>query len=106
MSRRVQELLDRFAAAEERFLRSEFLAPALPGGTVQVRIDGIVCHMHLDGAYRGWGVFRPTSSRTARLARPATLTERQRYLELLPLRRVILCRPCADAWEAWPAHHR
>jgi hypothetical protein len=49
-------------------------------------------------------VFRPTSPATAALVRPATLAERRRYLELLPRRRVILCRSRTGLWEAWPAH--
>jgi hypothetical protein len=103
--RRVDELLDRFAAAEERFLRSEFLAPALPGGVVQVRLEGVVFRLRLGGDFRGWGVFRPTGPATAVLVRRATLAEQRRYLGLLPRRRVILCRPRRDGWQAWPAQH-
>jgi hypothetical protein len=103
--RHTRELLDRLAGAEARFLRSEFLAPALPGGLMQVRVEGIVWRLRLDGDYRGWGVFRPRNAVTASLVRRATLAERRRYLDLLPRRRVILCRPRGSAWEAWPAHH-
>ncbi len=103
--RRVDELLNRFAAAEERFLRSEFLAPALPGGVVQVRIEGVVCRLRLDADFRGWGVFRPTGAGAAALVRRAALAEQRRYLDLFPRRRVILCRPLRGRWLAWPAHH-
>lgn len=101
----VHELLARLAGAEERFLRSEFLAPALPGGVVLVRIAGVVCRLRLGTDFRGWGVFRPTGPTTAALVRPATLAEQRRYLELFPRRRVILCRRWQDYWQAWPAHH-
>jgi hypothetical protein len=103
--RRVHELLDRLAAAEQLGLRREFLAPALPGGIVQVRIEGVVCRLRLDVDFRGWGVFRPTGATTATLVRRATLAEQERYLALLPRRRVILCRSRGAWWEAWPAHH-
>jgi hypothetical protein len=103
--RRVYELLDRLAGAEDRFLQSEFLAPALPGGVVQVRLEGVVCRLRLDADFRGWGVFRPTSVSTAALVRRATLAEQRRYLELFPRRRVILCRALENHWLAWPAHH-
>src|SRR5438270_13946382 len=103
--RRVHELLERFAAAEERFARSEFLAPALPGGVVQVRLEGVLCRLRPDGNFRGWGVFRPTGPATATLVRRATLAEQRRYLELFPRRRVVLCWPLRDSWQAWPAHH-
>jgi hypothetical protein len=102
--RRVDDLLDRLAKAEDHFLRSEFLAPALPGGVVQVRVEGIVCRLRLDVAFRGWGVFRPTSVATALLIRRATLAEQRRYLALFPSRRVILCRSFKNHWLAWPAH--
>jgi hypothetical protein len=102
--RRIHDLLNRLAGAEERFLASEFLAPALPGGVVHVRIENVVCRLQLDGEFRGWGVFRPTSVANAVLVRRATLAEQRRYLELFPRRRVILCRRLRDLWEAWPAH--
>ncbi len=105
MARRVFELLDRLAVAEERFRHREFLAPALPGGVVSVRLEGIVCRMRLAGDFRGWGVFRPTGSATATLVRPATLAEQRRYLDLFPRRRVILCHGVSNSWQAWPAHH-
>jgi hypothetical protein len=101
----MDELLDRFAAAEERFLRSEFLAPALPGGLVQVRLEGVICRLRMAGDFRGWGVFRPTGPATAAFVRRATLAEQRRYLELFPRRRVILCRTRRGHWQAWPAHH-
>jgi hypothetical protein len=106
MARRpVSELLDRFAGAEERFRLSEFLAPALPRGVVQVRLEGVVCRLRLADDFRGWGVFRPTGPATATLVRRATLAEQRRYLDLFPRRRVILCRALGDHWQAWPAHH-
>src|SRR5947209_17988107 len=96
--RRVHELLERFAAAEERFQRSEFLAPALPGGVVQVRLEGVICRLRLDGDVGGWGVFRPTGPATAALVRRATLAEQRRYLELFPRRRLILCLAQRCRW--------
>jgi hypothetical protein len=105
MARRVFELLDRLALVEDRFRRSEFLAPALPGGVVHVRIEGIVCRMRVAGDFRGWGVFRPTGSTTATLVRPSTLAEQRLYLDLFPRRRVILCQGQPSGWQAWPAHH-
>jgi hypothetical protein len=103
--RPVDELLNRLAGAEDRFLRSEFLAPALPGGVVQVRVEGVVCRLRLDADFHGWGVFRPRSAATATLIRRAMLAEQRRYLDLFPHRRVILCRSLNNHWLAWPAHH-
>jgi hypothetical protein len=38
------------------------------------------------------------------LVRPATLVERQRYLDLFPRRPIILVRPAGLDWLGWPAH--
>ena len=103
-SRHIRDLLNRLAADEERLLASDFLAPALRGGVVHVRIAGVVCRFRVEGNFEGWGVFRPTGTGSARLLRPATLTERRRYLETFPLRRLILCQTERRGWLAWPAH--
>jgi hypothetical protein len=104
-SQRVNDLLNRLAAAEEQFLAREFLAPVLRGGPVQVRLAGVVCRLKVEPAdFAGWGVFRPTSYTAARLVRPARLAERQRYLELFPLLRLILCRREGEHWLAIPGH--
>jgi hypothetical protein len=96
--------LERLAIAEERAFSAGFLAPVLRRGTVQVRIAGVVCRLRVDPAsFEGWGIFRPTSATEARLVRPAGLHERRRYLELLPLLRMIVCLRERGAWLAVPA---
>jgi len=103
-SRQVRDLLNRLAAEEARFLAADFLAPMLGAGVVYVRIAGIVCRFRVEDNFSGWGVFRPTCTATARLVRPATMTEQRRYLDALRLRRLILCRAERRRWLAWPAH--
>jgi hypothetical protein len=102
--RRTLDLLNRLAAAEERFLGSEFLAP-LPrdGRMVAVRVAGVVCRLRVEDDFEGWGIFRPTGPATANLVRPASLMERRRYLDMLPHRRLILCEPLGPHWLASPA---
>ena len=88
---RLKALLARFAAAEERFLAGEFLAPVVGRGEVRVRVAGVVLRLRVEPAdFEGWGVFRPLSTTRARLVRPASLAERRQYLELFPLVRLIL----------------
>jgi hypothetical protein len=104
-SKDVPDALNRLAAAEERFLASEFLAPAVHGSDVQVRIAGVICRLRVEPRdFEGWGIFRPTSHTAARLVRPARLLERQRYLQLFPLVRLILAGRHDDQWLALPAH--
>jgi hypothetical protein len=75
------------------------------GSQVQVRIAGVICRLNVQPAdFEGWGVFRPQSHSEARLTRPARLAERQRYLDLFPLVRLILCGRQGEEWLALPAH--
>lgn len=103
-SRHLHDLLNRLAAEEERSLGRDFLAPALPGGIVHVRIAGVVCRFKIEDDFEGWGIFRPTGTTAAHLLRSATLAERRRYLQSFPLRRLILCHTDRRSWLAWPAH--
>ncbi len=104
-SKRFHDALERLAAAEERFLQGEFLAPVLRGAGVRVRIAGVVCRLRFAPAdFEGWGVFRPLSHAEARLVRPAGLAERQRYLDLFPLVRLVLAGRAGRQWSALPAH--
>ncbi|KPJ71976.1 MAG: hypothetical protein AMS14_08750, partial [Planctomycetes bacterium DG_20] len=104
-SKRFQDAFRRLADAEDRFARSEFLAPVVRGGQVRVRIAGVVCRLRVQPAdFEGWGVFRPESPASARLVRAAGLAERQRYLALFPMVRLILCLREDRGWRAIPAH--
>lgn len=104
-SKDVTDALSRLAAAEERFLASQFLAPVIRGGQVQVRIAGVICTLRIRPAdFEGWGVFRPGSHSEATLVRQATLAERQRYLALFPLVRLILATKLEEQWLAVSAH--
>jgi hypothetical protein len=101
----VTDALKRLAAAEERFLTSEFLSPVIRGRHVLVRIAGVICALRIQPAdFEGWGVFRPVSHSDATLVRHAKLAERQRYLELFPLVRLILADRYEERWLALPAH--
>lgn len=103
-SRNISDALSRLAAAEDRFLHSEFLAPVPGGGRVQVRVAGVVCTLRiLPADFTGWGVFRPTSHSEAHLVRSATLAERKRYLDLFPRVRLVLVGEHDGQWHAVPA---
>jgi hypothetical protein len=104
-SKPVDDRLARLAAAEDRFLESEFLAPAPGGGIVRVRVAGVVCRLSIQPPdFEGWAVFRPTSLSAARVVRPARLVERQSYLKLFPLVRLIVAARTQDQWLGIPAH--
>jgi hypothetical protein len=106
--RRIPDALARLAAAEDAFLRSEFLAPVLRGQGVQVRIAGVRCQLRVEPAdFQGFGVFRPLSHAAARLDRPATMGQRRQYLALFPAVSLLLCArqgAAGDTWLALPAN--
>src|SRR5262245_47626795 len=47
-SKRLRETLERLASLEERAFATEFLAPMIRGGMVQVRIAGVVCRLRVE----------------------------------------------------------
>jgi hypothetical protein len=100
---RITDLIDRLAAAEARFRGGEFLAPAVCGGLVFVRVAGVVCRFAAPKHFRGWGVFRP-DGRRAKLVREASLAGRRRYLDLFPRRPMVLVARDGPDWLGWPAH--
>lgn len=104
-SKHISDALNRLAAAEERFLSTTFLSPVIRGGAVHVRIAGVICTICIRPVeFEGWGVFRPTSHSDAVLVRHARLAERQRYLDLFPLVRLILVDRREEQWLGLPAH--
>src|SRR5262249_28273109 len=104
--RRVHELLDRLARAGARFLPGGFLAPALPGGVVHVRLRGVRGRPRADPRLPGRGVFPPTRLLCASPRAPvATPPEHRAPLDLSRRRRATLCRPLKGHWGAGPAHH-
>jgi hypothetical protein len=104
-SKNLTDALNSLAAAEERFLTSEFLTPVVRGGQVQVRIAGVICTLRIQPAdFEGWGIFRPASHADATLVRQAKLAERARYLDLFPVVRLILAGKQDEQRLALPAH--
>ena len=110
-SKHFDDAFARLARAESEFLGREFLAPALVGGEVRVRIAGVACTLRTTPPdFEGWGIFRATSHSTAELVREAGLAEQRRYLNLFPLVRLIVCARHATTtkqtprWLAMSAH--
>lgn len=97
------DLINRMAEAEANFRAGEFLAPVVRGGIVFVRIAGVICQFRVRGAKPGWGIFRANGT-FADFLRPATLSERQRYLKLFPRQPMVLVAHDGHDWWAWPAH--
>lgn len=98
------DLFNELANQEQEFLNSEFFAPRMRRQPIRVKIAGVVMTLKVRGNFEGWGVFKPTSEKTCELVREASLEERQRYLELFPSVRVILCVRRENRWYGHPGN--
>lgn len=101
MKKRVLNLMERLEAVERDFLGQQFLAPAVSGGMVHVRIAGVLLRLRPQPAdFAGWGIFEPTSYDSAQLICEAGLAQKQAYLRLLQPLRLILLNRDERSWQA------
>lgn len=101
----VHDLLDRMESAEEAFLQTEFLAPVLPGGSVRVRIAGLICTLQVEMPFEpGWAILKPLAMDRARVVDRASLRQVRDYLVLFPQVRLLLLARAGRDWLALPAH--
>lgn len=100
------DLFAELEAEEKDFLNKEFLSPALRNQPIRVRISDIVMTMKVTQPknFSGWGIFKPTSYKTAHLVREPTMQERTQYLQLFPAVRFVLCRRTKSHWYGIPAN--
>jgi hypothetical protein len=86
-----EDLFKRLAAEEEKFFDSEFFSPVLRGQPVRVRIAGVVVNLQVAPKnFQGWGVFRTTDRKTAKLVREPTIAEKREYLDLYPQFQIVV----------------
>ncbi|MGI9174551.1 MAG: hypothetical protein ACR2GR_04455 [Rhodothermales bacterium] len=78
-------LIERLAAQERRLQHAVFLAPVVAGGSVRVRVEGLVYTFRLaDSAFEGWGLLRARDAATAEVVgapRPAQVGDYWRRLQ-------------------------
>jgi hypothetical protein len=98
-----RDLLDKLAAEEDRFFKSEFLSPVLRNHPIRVRIAGVTVQFQVQPRdFQGWGVFQPVDQKRARFVREPTMSQKQQYLSLYPRFSLIVCRQ--DTVSGIPAH--
>jgi len=92
-------------SAEEAFLQTEFLAPVLPGGSVRVRIAGLICTLQVGMPFEpGWAILKPLAMDRARVVDRASLRQVREYLALFPEVRLLLLARAGHDWLALLAH--
>ena len=101
----IHDLLNKMEAAEEAFLKTEFLAPVLPGGQVRVRIAGLVCTLRVvRQAEPGWAILKPLALNRAKVIAKPSLGQIRDYLNLFPTVRLLLVARAGQKWLSLPAH--
>jgi hypothetical protein len=87
----ISQLIASMAREEERLREEPFLAPCVAGGTVRVRVGGLVrTFAPVPADFEGWGVFLQEDDRRAVVLEEPSLPLVDRYLALLRPIRVVL----------------
>ena len=102
----IRTLIDQFAHDEARFREQTLLAPSLRNGMVRTRLNGIVYEFASEpSTFEGWGLFRPSSAKSAEFLEEPPLYMVEKYLALFPLLRVRLIQELQSAsWLAYPVN--
>lgn len=82
-----QALFDKLSQSETNLFSgaTEFLSPAYGNKPIKIRLDGVIMSFTiLPKGYAGWGIFKAKNLTTAQFVRPASLMEREAYLNLYP----------------------
>lgn len=103
--KQIKDTLRRIASVEEQLQNQKLLMPVVRGAIARAQIAGITCFMRIVPAdFEGFGIFEAISASQARLVRPASMIERDRWLRDHPLIRLILLQDQGNHWTAYPAH--
>ena len=95
-----QDRMRKLAAEEANFLQRQFLSPVIRGQPIRVRIAGVEMTLNVEEpeGFEGWGVFEPTSYRSAKLVGEPSMRERMSYLQLFPRCAFVLCCRSDEQW--------
>ncbi len=86
----VRVLIARLNRESAGLQEREFIAPLLPGGRIQTRLNGLVYQFKPKGRFVGWGRFHPLNEREAEILGEALPWQKAEYLKLFPALKVIL----------------
>lgn len=100
----IRKLLNQIAAQENQLRETQFLAPCVPGGTVQTRVAHIIYNFApKPRKFEGWGIFQPVDEKIAEVVDEPSLPQLAEYLKLLkPLRLRLAYLLRGKTWLAYP----
>lgn len=98
------QLIDALAEKERQLSETTFVAPAIAGGKVRVRVDGVIYELRIDERnFQGWGVFKMTRPGNAQLVEPASLSLISNYMKLFPRKEFVMVEKFGGDWFALPS---
>lgn len=102
----IRKLIGKLAEEEARLLKTLFLAPCVPGGSIRTRISNLVYTFSAEPRkFEGWGLFKPLDVKRAELVEEANLPQIDRYLKLFkPFRLRLVFKMQGLTWLAYPVN--
>jgi len=102
----IRKLIGKLAEEEARLLKTLFLAPCVPGGSIRTRIFNLVYTFSAEPRkFEGWGLFKPLDVKRAKLVEEAGLPQIDRYLKLFkPFRVRLVFKMQGLTWLAYPVN--
>lgn len=99
------QLLQSLISQEQQLTSQIFLAPALPGQPITVRLNNLLYRFDNSQGYEGWGIFQPTSTKSVKKLEAADPIKVAQYLQLFTTMRLILVYPLrGQTWLAYPQY--
>jgi hypothetical protein len=102
----VRKLIGKLAEEEAQLLKTRFLAPCVPGGSIRTRISNLVYTFSAEPRkFEGWGLFKPLDVQRAKLVEEAGLPQIDRYLKLFKTFRLrLVFKMHGLTWLAYPVN--
>lgn len=102
----IHKILSQLAALEAQLLDTQFLAPCVRGGKVQIRVGSMIYTFQPQPHnFEGWAIFKPVNEKIAAVVGEPSLPQLTEYLQLLvPVRLQLACVLQGQTWLAYPVN--
>lgn len=102
----IHKILSQLAALEAQLLDTQFLAPCVRGGKVQIRVGSMIYTFQPQPHnFEGWAIFGPINEKIAAVVDEPNLPQLAEYLQLLvPIRLQLACVLQGQTWLAYPVN--
>lgn len=98
------KLIKKLSTEQKEIVGTNILSPVSAGGTIRVKIQGLIKDYKLDDpSVCGWCIFKIVSDKEVSKVQDASARERSQYLELFPKLDVVLLDAENDKWWALAA---